>query len=78
MIEPDRSQMTIQYDAEMIYACQVIWQKYTLINLLLIALHNMGHLNMPQMLHYTYITCLVNNNVLFIKHFFSLIFYASP
>jgi hypothetical protein len=47
------------------------------LHLLLIAFAQHRLLEHTPVLHYTYITCLVNNNVLFIKTLFSLIFYAS-
>jgi len=51
---------------------------HTLITLLLIAFAQQHRLlERAPMLHYTYITCLVNNNVVFIKTLFPLIFYAS-
>jgi hypothetical protein len=40
------------------------------LHLLLICFAQHGLLEHAPVLHYTYITCLVNNNVLFIKHFF--------
>jgi len=79
MIEPDRLHMTVQYDAEMLFACQVNTARIHThsLHLLLIAFAQHRLLEHGPMLHYTYITCLVNNNVLFIKTLYSLIFYAS-